>query len=127
MKIDKPLVKRPESENELERLKVITETRIEDIKKKESELKKEYSLNTTEFKNRIMALQQQLKKEKSNLSKIQLDNRKERRSLANERIRLQYDLEHLKSRFSGFVYGGRMKVSNNPNLAFDLMDKKRGD
>lgn len=113
MKIKKPLVKRPESKDELKQLQNETELRIREIERKEALLKAEYSKKTMDHNDRIRSLQEELRQEKSKLNRDQLDNRKERRLLADERIRLEYDLKNLKSRFSGFISGEREKVARN--------------
>ena len=125
MKIKKPLVKRPESKDELKQLQDKTEIRILEITRKEAMLKSEYSRKTTGHNERIRALQEELRQEKSKLARDQSENRKERKQLADERIRLQYDLKSLKSRFSGFISGEREKVTRNPELAFRLMEGKK--
>lgn len=131
MKIQKPIVKRPESKEELAKLKVEVDLQIRNITLKEATLKKEYSDLTLESNRKVEALksqrreiEQKIKAEQSSLRRAQLDNRKERQQYADKRIRLKYDLKTLGSRFSSFLSSQRQKVAARPAIAFELLESE---
>ena len=131
MKIKKPIIKRPESKDELIKLETETRARLKEIIQKEDLLKSEYSCITADHNKKIdelkvqrRSIEKQIKDQQAKQRREQLDNRNKRKVLADERIRLQYDLQSLKSRFNSFIYGQREKVARSPGIALELMERQ---
>ena len=121
-KMKRPMIKLPGNIDELRRVKEEAENRVRTIVKSESELKREYSARSDELQARIKNLNAELKQAKSELGRFQRENRTARRKLADERIRLTKDLGTLKERYAGMISRTRKKVSENPEVAFRLME-----
>lgn len=121
-KMKRPMIKLPGNIDELRRVKQEAEDRVRNIVKSESELKREYSARSDELQARIKNLNAELKQAKSELGRFQRENRTARRKLADERIRLTKDLGTLKERYAGMISRTRKKVSENPEVAFRLME-----
>ena len=118
----RPMIRLPGNIDELRRVKQEAEDRVRNIVKSESELKREYSARSEELQARIKNLNAELKQTKSELGRFQRENRTARRKLADERIRLTKDLGTLKERYAGMISRTRKKVSENPEVAFRLME-----
>jgi DNA repair photolyase len=118
----KPIIKLPGNIDELKRVKQEAEDRVRTIVKREYELKREYSARSDELQVRIKNLNAELRLAKSEMGRFQRENRTARRKLADERIRLTRDLGTLKERYAGMISRTRKKVSENPEVAFRLME-----
>ena len=118
----KPIIKLPGNIDELRRVKQEAEDRVRNIVKSESELKREYSARSDELQVRIKNLNAELRLAKSEMGRFQRENRTARRKLADERIRLTRGLGTLKQRYAGMISRTRKKVSENPEVAFRLME-----
>ena len=118
----KPIIKLPGNIDELRRVKQEAEDRVRNIVKSESELKREYSARSEDLQARIKNLNAELRLIKSEMGRFQRENRTTRRKLADERIRLTKDLGTLKERYAGMISRTRKKVSENPEVAFRLME-----
>ena len=118
----RPMIRLPGNIDELKRVKQEAEDTVRTIVKRESELKREYSARSDELQVRIKNLNAELKQAKSELGRFQRENRTARRKLADERIRLTKDLGTLKERYAGMISRTRKKVSENPEVAFRLME-----
>ena len=118
----KPIIKLPGNIDELKRVKQEAEDRVRTIVKREYELKREYSARSDELQVRIKNLNAELRLAKSEMGRFQRENRTARRKLADERIRLTRGLGTLKQRYAGMISRTRKKVSENPEVAFRLME-----
>lgn len=118
----RPMIRLPGNIDELKRVKQEAEDRVRNIVKSETELKREYSARSDELQVRIKNLNAELKQAKSELGRFQRENRTARRKLADERIKLTRGLGTLKQRYAGMISRTRKKVSENPEVAFRLME-----
>jgi septation ring formation regulator EzrA len=118
----RPMIRLPGNIDELKRVKQEAEETVRTIVKRESELKREYSVRSEELQARIKNLNAELKQVKSELGRFQRENRSARRKLADERIKLTRGLGTLKQRYAGMISRTRKKVSENPEVAFRLME-----